>query len=196
MFEAAFSDPDGDTLEVSWYVDGSLSSSAGASAMALDLDYDSSGEHTVLAEARDPSGLAGNVTWRVVVANVDRPPVCGIGAPQGLAGPSGSALPFVANASDPDGTPASLRWWVNTTLRAHGAEFELTLPPGTAEVTLEVRSGALSASCSVLASGVLSPPPPPAPLQSPFAMWVAAPAIAAICTVGALLWVVRPRRRP
>ena len=115
-FRLNASDPDGQALTCSWYMDGNLSRKGGRPFV---FDYSPGravGEHVIRAVVSDGS-MAVARSWKVSVYAINHAPLLERGSPGG--GPwsvnEGQAIRFSANVSDPDGDPVWLRWTVDGT---------------------------------------------------------------------------------
>ena len=102
---ALFSDPDGDTLTISWdFGDGSKGTGAAPSHT-----YVTAGTYTARVTAADGRGGSTSATATVTVAAVNRPPTASAGGPYAVD--QNSALAFASAAfSDPDGDTLTITW--------------------------------------------------------------------------------------
>ena len=107
-FVATASDPDGDTLSVTWdFGDGTT-----GNGVAPTHTYGSSGPFTATIKAVDGRGEQATASATVTVANPplppNHPPTTSVGGP--YVGTVGQAVSFVATASDPDGDTLTFTW--------------------------------------------------------------------------------------
>jgi hypothetical protein len=112
-------DPDGDTLTVSWYLDGVLQAGVTGDTFAYltTPDFKAHGHHTVKVIVKDlgtPPVQIGLI-WNFTVEKINRPPSLQvINPPQGrLSMDAGSVQEFQVGATDPDGDTVTCQWYMN-----------------------------------------------------------------------------------
>jgi hypothetical protein len=190
-FRAAFSDPEAREILYVWRLDNRTITGARSNSTTISFGFDSAGPHAVVVVATDFDGRTANVTWVVVVADVDRPPACKILVPGSYNHTMGTQVPLTAVGSDLDGTPVTFAWTVNGSAAGAGADFDATLINGTLNIGLLVSSGGLSTPCGVTLEGSAPPPPPPPPptdgtnTSKPGGGFLPAPGI--VLTIGGIL---------
>ena len=113
--EADAVSPTGSIALVEFFDGGSLIGSAAKFPYRYTLQNASVGTHTITARATDNRGVAA--TSRAVLVTVrssDQPPSVAITSPtEGATFAAATGVPMSANASDPDGTVASVSFWLD-----------------------------------------------------------------------------------
>jgi hypothetical protein len=149
-FWTSASDPDGDVINLTWYLDGTAVSYQ--PSWDYITDYNSSGTHRVAVRAFDGIDPAYH-NWTVSVLNKNRPPKISNTSPeQGsiLKLEQGKPATFSVQAQDPDGDPLVFSWKVNGIVvpGANAPVFTCTkgLKTGANTVTVDVSDGNATAS--------------------------------------------------
>ena len=159
-FSAAFTDEDPASLSFAWFLDDAPVEGASGNATGVYFGFEAAGTRTVSLVVTDREGLTTTVEWTVSVANVDRPPVCGIVAHGNLTAPVGTNVSFSSSAFDPDGDPLFFLWTANGSLLSRDADAVAAVAAGTNVVALRVSAGPSSTQCSVtlVSEGTVAPP--------------------------------------
>jgi hypothetical protein len=195
-FWATASDPDGDAINFTWFLDAS----AVWYQPTWDYvpDHNSSGQHRVAVRAFDGIDPVFH-NWTVTVQNRNRPPVISNSSPEtgtALKVEKGRPATFSVQALDPDGDPLAFSWKVNgiAVIGAGSPVFTCTkgLRKGANTVTVEVSDG----NATVRAEWSLQATEPAVSVSSseaPLAM--AGIAALAIVIVVAFVWLARRKGR-
>ncbi|MBL8026515.1 MAG: FG-GAP repeat protein, partial [Fibrobacteres bacterium] len=99
------SDPDGDSVVYSWYVDGSYVSTG--YTLTMPTSYNDSGSVSVSCICSDGS-LKDTVSFSIKITNVNRPPF--LSSINDTSMVEGGTITFVASAIDPDGDAVTYSW--------------------------------------------------------------------------------------
>jgi len=104
-------------LRYTWHVDN-IAVASGTNNFRYQPDYDAAavndGKHTVKMTVRDGSGGEASITWAVKVDNTNRKPTLRITTPQNNSQfDPGRSINFIAEATDPDGDPITIKWLEN-----------------------------------------------------------------------------------
>jgi hypothetical protein len=146
QFSVSASDPDGQTLVWTWYVDD-VQAFVGNPFVYM-TDYKSAGVHSVRATVSDGK-LTDSHSWEVTVANVNRMPVAIIDSPTDAEFMQNAPIHFSALSSyDPDNEELAYSWKEGNVNVSDQADFTRSFPPGLHTITLEVRdrSGGMSSA--------------------------------------------------
>jgi len=112
-FNVTYSDPDGDSVTVQWYLNGTPTSTADSYIFAA--NYNSAGVYNVTVLISD--GLAQEShEWVLTVVEVNMPPTIDSYYP--LSDPTiseGESQEFNVTYHDPDGDPVTVQWYLNGT---------------------------------------------------------------------------------
>jgi PKD repeat protein len=108
QFEANATDPDGNVTAVEWDLDGD--GTVDATGTNVSTSYANAGRYTVTATVTDDNGLTANASVTVTVeAPTMTPPSVTVTASNTTVGLN-ETVQFEANATDPDGSVASIEW--------------------------------------------------------------------------------------
>jgi hypothetical protein len=130
VFRLNASDPDGQKLKCSWYLDGVLNSTSTAPFLFIYGPGRKAGNHAIQAVVSDGSLTVARI-WKVAVYKVNHPPVVSVLLPSGREPPvnEGGALEFRAVVSDPDGDMVNLTWLLDGRTVGQGSA-NYTFSPG------------------------------------------------------------------
>ena len=113
VFLVNASDPDGDQLAELWTLDGHQQVSGGPS-FAYAPPMGAAGYHSVSVTVSDPGGKAVTVPWTVLVRKTNLPPVIQSSDPAAnITIKEGETQSFSVNASDPNGDPLIIEWFLD-----------------------------------------------------------------------------------
>ena len=113
---ASAADADGTVASVSFLANGNLVGTATTSPYIVNWAPTGAGNYTVVAQAIDNSGNVTNSAAITVSVSSNRAPIVALAAPNnGAVVRTGSSTGLTANASDPDGTIASVQFFANGT---------------------------------------------------------------------------------
>jgi len=118
IFSITKSDPDGDPMTVTWFVDNKAQTGIGDTFTYLNQpDYTTQGQHVVKVSVRDAGDPPINTTfqWSVSVSNVNRPPKIKTLSPtsKSVSLDEGKSLDFKVTAEDPDQETLVYQWFLN-----------------------------------------------------------------------------------
>jgi len=144
-FSVVASDPDGQQISYSWFLNGTELLDAGnAPDYKFTSNYDSAGTYNLAVTVSDGE-LNETRSWTLTVDNLNRVPVPAIEKPKrGVEFLNTDNISFSAKGSaDPDGENLTYRWSESGNALSLADSFEGRFSPGEHEVTLEVfdRSG-------------------------------------------------------
>lgn len=124
-FEIETFDPDNDPLIVMWYVDGGLVKISGN--YTFTSDYDSAGVYIVKVNITDGE-YVDEYTWMLTVNDVNRAPQITFTSPASSTPTidETQGQDFEIVASDPDGDPLTIRWYVDGSLVKTGGNYTFT----------------------------------------------------------------------
>jgi hypothetical protein len=111
-------DPDGDEMNVAWFINGELQNETGDTLQFLKApDYDSDGTYILRVEVTDvlPDPLMDFASWNVTITNINRPPQLVTTSPDvsELVVKEGKSVHLEVMAEDPDGDELSYEWLYN-----------------------------------------------------------------------------------
>ncbi len=115
-------DPDGDSIIYSWFLDGVLFDT-GNSSISYCPDFESAGGHTIVCYVSDGT-LQTSTYWSLTVYNMNGPPVL---YPIPSTNPTmyaGTNLTFSSGAVDPDGDALNYTWRVDGVIVAYSTTFD------------------------------------------------------------------------
>jgi hypothetical protein len=161
-FRATATDPDGDSVNMTWLLDGKTVAQ-GQGNYTYSPGYDMAGLHNVRLNASDGTAST-EVEWNVTVVNVNRAPRIINDTPSGDPRLTETGtVAFHAEGIDDDGDPVSLSWSLDGT-RVGGAQDFIYAPDyfseGTHEISVTASDGSLSArrSWNVTVDNINRPP--------------------------------------
>ena len=118
-FNITRSDPDGDNMTVSWYVDGVVRPGAKGDGFVYlaKPDYTAAGARTVRVEVTDDGApnLNTSLEWTVDIGNIEKPPlIISVDPPVGtIVMNETEERDFLVKAMDYDGRPLTYRWLID-----------------------------------------------------------------------------------
>jgi len=148
LFNVTYSDPDGPSVSVQWYLNGTPTSTL--DNYTFTGDFDSAGVYNVTVVISDGLAQASH-EWTLTVLDVNRAPTIDSYSPVDLEPEvdEGASLNFTHTSSDPDGDLLSYSWLVDSVEQAVTQNWTYTPgyeDAGTYNVTLIVSDGELTDS--------------------------------------------------